>query len=102
MTVEQVLNMFEPRRLCIVQNLVLVNTWDEEEAQYWSAHGANVRDFYSQQGVKFLGKAKPGWEISLVGACEPIVVTRLTGEVEDKTRDAIVNEARRRRQQVGA
>lgn len=102
MTVEQVLNMIDPQRLMILGNLaVVVNTRDQEEAAYWSAQGSNVRPWYAENAVRFMDVTKKqGWEISLLGACEPVVVESFTGEKTDRTRETLLNEARRRRELV--
>lgn len=101
MTVEQALNMLDPKRLLVFRGKVIFNSWDEQEAAYWSASGATVTPFYSEQGIKFGKPAKPGWEVEMSGACEKVTVTKLTGEVEDITRLELVKEARKRRKQVG-
>lgn len=98
MTVEQALNMIDPQRLLVLGRQVIFNTWDEEEAHYWSAQGANVRPFYSEQAVRFHNKVKQGWEVEMSGACERVKRTRLTGEEEDVTRDMLVAEAHKRKQ----
>ena len=70
MTVEQALNMIDPQRLLVLGKSVCFNTWDEEEAAYWSKSGALVRPFYNPAAIRFTSKVKQGWEVEMSGACE--------------------------------
>jgi hypothetical protein len=92
--VEEAISLVDPKRLIIAGSQVFLNTWDEAEAAYWSAQGATVREFYSEHAVKFNEKVQQGWEIILNNACDPVTVTRLTGETEDITSMALVKAAR--------
>ena len=99
MTVEQALNMIDTSRLIVHGKRVLFNTWDPEEVAYWTAEGAAVNEFYDPRELRrYGGKLKQGWEVSVEGACERVLVTKLTGEVADKTNETLLNEARRRQQ----
>ena len=99
MTVEQVLNMIDPQRLMILGNLaVVVNTRDQEEAAYWSAQGSNVRPWYAENAVRVHGRPRqaglgdqPARSLRAGGRDESF-----TGEKTDRTRETLLNEARRR------
>jgi hypothetical protein len=94
MRVEDVISMIDPGRFVIAGSQVFLNTWDEAEAAYWSAQGATVREFYNPNAIRFSDKVKQGWEIILNNACDPVTVTKLTGETEDITSLALVKAAR--------
>ena len=101
MTVEQALNMIDAKRLTIFANQVIFNTWNEEEARWWAGKGAYLTEFYDPREVARAERVgmpvRQGWEVSIEKACDPIVVTKLNGEELDKTRETLLNEARRRK-----
>ena len=101
MTIAEALNMIAPVRLIIHGQGVFFNTFDQEEVAYWSHHGAKVREFYTDAELARLKNVNQGWEVHMLGAIDPVLVTKLNGETEDQTKTLLAAGARERRQAVG-
>ena len=99
-TVDEIVAAITTEKIIIHRGQVFINLRDYDEVLRWERRGARVVPWFTLDEIESR-KAKPwlpalpvGWEVHLLGACEPVLTEDENGDQVDLTRELLLQAAR--------